>query len=397
MRRAAPIEVSTRQEVRPVAEHASSTDDVPPPLAGFTIAVAADRRRHPAVDLFEAQGARTVSVHAVQTLATPNAEAIRTANLACLAGPINEVVVASVFGLRAWLAVARQYGQFEAIVRQLEQARLLARDARVADELRDLGLTQIWSTAGAETEDLFHYLLAQPMVGRRVLAQIDSESERELCHALRSAGAHVVEVATTNPRAPRTVGILRRLCDLVIRRQVDAVALTSAAVTSNMLAQATSDGVLGDLLNAFVGDVVPACLGPLAAEPLSVLGVTGLITPVPLMKELAVTVANELPSRALVLAISGRQVELRGQAVVVDGTVVPMQPGPIAVLRALASRPGRVLSSSDIRALAPNWTAVDDHAVEMAISRLRRSLVGTRLDGVDLVQTVVRRGYRLSV
>jgi uroporphyrinogen-III synthase len=372
-------------------------DDGEPPLRGFAIAVASERRRHHLATKLESLGARVASVQAVQTMAQPDSDAVRSANVACLAGPVNEVVVASVFGLRAWLGVARHHGQSEGLVRQLEQARLLARDARVADELRELGLTQIWSTAGATTEDLFHYLLAQPMVGRRVLAQIDTESERELCQALRSAGAHVIEIAATVPRPPRTMDVLRRLCELVARRQIDAVAFTSGAATTNLLRQATTDGVLGEVLNAFVSDVVPACLGPLAAEPLSMLGVSPLIATAPLMNELAVVLASNLPSRALALTVGGYQIEVRGQAVVVNGTVLPVQPGPIAVLRALASRPGRVLSAAEIRAVVPTWAAVDDHAIEMAISRLRRSLAGTRLDGVELIQTVVRRGYRLAV
>jgi uroporphyrinogen-III synthase len=368
----------------------------PPPLAGYTVAVTSDRRRHKIASAFESMGARTVNIQAVQTMVQPNPEAVRAANIACLANPVNEVVVASVFGLRAWLAVTRHFGQFDQIVEQLVQARLLARDARVADALREVGLTQIWTTAGATTEDLFHYLLAQPMTGRRVVAQIDSESERELCQALRAAGAYVVEIATSTPKAPRTVDILRRLCDLVIRRQVDVVALTSAAATANLLQQATDDGVLGDVLNAFVADVVPACLGPLSASPLSVLGIAPLVAEKPLMNELVLTIADRLPGHALLFSAAGCQVELRGQALVIDGTVVPIQPGPIAVLRALARRPGWVLSSADIRGAVPSWEAVDDHAIEMAISRLRRSLAGTRLDGVDLIQTVMRRGYRLS-
>ena len=67
-----------------------------------------------------------------------------------------------------------------------------------------------------------------------------------------------------------------------------------------------------------------------------------------------------------------------------------------SVVRALARRPGWVLSSSDIRGAVPSWEAMDDHTIEMAISKLRRSLVGTGLDGVDLFRTVMRRGHRLS-
>ena len=201
---------------------------------------------------------------------------------------------------------------------------------------------------------------------------------------------------TAIPRSPRTVDIVRRLCELIVRRQIDAVALTSGAATSNLLQQATADGVLGDVLNALVADVVPACLGQLAAAPLSVLGVSPLVAPTPLMQDLVATIANELPGRALSFRVGGCDIEVRGQAVLVDGEVVAIQPGPIAVLRALASRPGRVLSAADIRTLVPSWAAVDDHAIEMAISRLRRALLGTRLDGAEVIQTVMRRGYRLS-
>ncbi len=52
---------------------------------------------------------------------------------------------------------------------------------------------------------------------------------------------------------------------------------------------------------------------------------------------------------------------------------------------------GRVLSCAEIRRATPSWAAVDDHAIEMAVSRLRRTLH----DG-QLIQTVMRRGYRLA-
>jgi uroporphyrinogen-III synthase len=83
--------------------------------------------------------------------------------------------------------------------------------------------------------------------------------------------------------------------------------------------------------------------------------------------------------------------EVRGQAVILNDELISVPPGPITVLRALARNPGRVLSCADIRRAAPNWADVDDHAIEMAVSRLRRTLN----DG-DLIQTVMKRGYRLA-
>jgi uroporphyrinogen-III synthase len=66
------------------------------------------------------------------------------------------------------------------------------------------------------------------------------------------------------------------------------------------------------------------------------------------------------------------------------------------VLRALAGSPGRVLSrpvlGGVLRRHSGRLDAVDLHAVETAIGRLR-----TALGTADLVETVVKRGYRLAV
>ena len=64
-----------------------------------------------------------------------------------------------------------------------------------------------------------------------------------------------------------------------------------------------------------------------------------------------------------------------------------VQPGPVAVLRALAGHHGRVQSDADIRHAALNWAGADDHATEMAVSGLRSALPVSYL-----IQTVVRRG-----
>ena len=369
----------------------------PGELAGFRVAVAGDRRRHELAELIEEYGARAVCVQAVRPVAQPDVAAVTAATVRCLAEPVHEVVVSSAFGLRTWLGIARRAGLADALVAQLAQARLLARDTRAADELRELGLSQIWSTATPTTEDLFRYLSAQPVIGRRVVAQLDNQSQRELCDALRTAGATVVEIGTARAERPNHLDILRRLSDLVIRRQVDAVALTSEAATRNLLWQAGTDDTLSELLNALVADVTPACLGPLTAAPLRAHGVAPLIAPAPMMRSLAGLLAAELPRRTLTLRAGGYPIEVRGQAIVVAGRLVPMQPGPVAVLRALAQRPGHVLSSAEIRALVPGWSTVDDHAIEMAVSRLRRTLAETGLDDLDIVHTVMKRGYRLAV
>ena len=82
--------------------------------------------------------------------------------------------------------------------------------------------------------------------------------------------------------------------------------------------------------------------------------------------------------------------ELRGQAALLDGRPLALSPAPLAMLRTLARRPGQVVDRRTLLAALPG--AADLHAVEVAVGRLR-----TGLGASGVVETVVKRGYRLAV
>jgi len=342
--------------------------------------------------MLESVGARTVSFQVFRTFAQPDEPALRAATESCLVKPSDEVVISSAVGLRAWLAAARRWHLADDLVSSFSQARLLARDPAAADSLRALGLTTIWSTAGASTEELLRYLLAQSLRGRRIVVQTRDPALHDVCSALRRGGAEVVEVPTFWSTRPLHYDFVRRLTDLVVRQQVDAVVFIAQEATAHVLDHATAEGTLNDLLNALRTDVVCAALSPLTARRLDEAGVAPMSGDAPFIEELADVVLRALPSQSLRLAPHGRELEIRGHAIVLDGRFIVIQPGPLAVLRVLARRAGRLVSMADLRADVPGWHDMDDHAIEMAISRLRRAL-----DGTDLVQTVMRRGYRLSL
>ena len=361
------------------------------PLAGYTVAVASDRRRHPLAALLEAAGARTVGVQAVRAYSAADDPSVRAATRAALSAPIDELVVASDFGFRAWLRVARKWDLADPLTGAIGTARLLASNPRAADALREVGLHEIWSTAAGSTEELVRYLLAQPLKGRRIVVQSDGMSVAELCHAMRVAGAEVVEVCTYQSAPPAHADLLRRLGDQIVNRQVDAVAFTGAAAIGHLLAQAAADHRRDDVLNALADEVSALCPGELTAAPLRAAGVPAVTADHPYLEQVVAVACGTVPEKAVRLAGTRYRMEVRGQAVVLNDELIPVPPGPIAVLRVLARNPGRVLSCAEIRRAAPNWSAVDDHAIEMAVSRLRRTLQ----DG-NLVQTVMRRGYRLA-
>ena len=81
-------------------------------------------------------------------------------------------------------------------------------------------------------------------------------------------------------------------------------------------------------------------------------------------------------------------VEVRGRSVAVGGRSVLLGPSALALFKALTASDG-VVSRPDLVAALPEQ--LDDHALEVAMSRLRRAL-----DVPGLITTVVKRGYRFN-
>lgn len=69
---------------------------------------------------------------------------------------------------------------------------------------------------------------------------------------------------------------------------------------------------------------------------------------------------------------------------------IRLAPGPLALMRVLVKAQGAVLSRYHLLTVLPHCGS--EHALEMWVSRLRRSLPDP-----EMVKTVVKRGYRLAV
>ncbi|MER7277833.1 uroporphyrinogen-III synthase [Dactylosporangium sp. NPDC000244] len=358
-------------------------------LRGFTIAVVGHRRRHRVADLLERHGARIVSVQGVRAVPQPDAAVLRRATAACLHTPPDDVVFSSAAGARAWLRAAPDPDR---LLKILRAARLLAADARTADALRAAGLRDVLSTETGTADGVYRHVLAARAGGRRFAVQLDTPDQAEHCRRLRMSGADVVEVPTYVTAPPNDVVGVRRIVELMGRRQVDAVAWLDPVAAGHILRFADAHGRL-PAVAAQLGVHIPVvCRGRLGAAVLHRHGVEATIAPMPFDEETAAVLARSVLDRAVHATVGGRALEVRGHAALLDGALYPIQQSPVEVLRLLAAEPGKVLSSADIRRRLPSPADVDDHAIEMAVSRLRRSL-----PDVGLVQTVIKRGYRLAV
>jgi uroporphyrinogen-III synthase len=355
-------------------------------LSGYTIGVTADRRRDELANLLESRGARVVIAPALRIVPIADDAELRAATRACLASPPDIVLVNTGIGMRGWLEAADGWGLADPLRAVLSRAYLIARGPKARAAIRSAGLQDQWSPEGESYDEVVDHLTTRGITGLTVALQLHGESQPEYTEALEAAGARVIEVPVYRWAPPTDSAPLHRLVDLIANRLVDAVTFTAAPAVGALLRAAGPD--CDALLEALKTDVLAACVGPVTAAPLLRYDVPVAAPSRARLSALVRTIVDELPKRAVSLEVAGHSLTLRGHAAIVDGELRPLAPAPMAVLRALAATPGRVLSRAALLKALPR--GADEHAVEMAVARLRAGL-----GAAGVIQTVVKRGYRL--
>ncbi|MEW2358512.1 uroporphyrinogen-III synthase [Spirillospora sp. NPDC029432] len=375
------------------------------PLAGFAIGVTAARRHEELATLLERRGARVVNAPAIRLVPLSDDAELLAATAECIDRPLDHAVVTTGIGFRAWLETADGWGLRDALIAKLGGVGILARGPKARGAIRQAGLQELWSPASESCAEVLKYLLEKDLSGRRVAVQLYGEELPEFTGALRAAGAEVIEIPVYRWSRTEDSTPLRRLVGQAVAGTVDAIAFTSSPAVAATLAVAAEDGLEEALLEALRVNVVAACVGPVTAQPLVERGVPTIQPERARIGALVRALVSDLPSRrSRLLRVRGVSLELRGHAVVLDGQLRPIAPAPMAILRALARRPGHVVSRAELCGVLPSrliggaapWARegrpqADEHAVEMAVARLRRGLGRS-----GIVETVVKRGYRLA-
>ncbi|WP_245177394.1 uroporphyrinogen-III synthase [Geodermatophilus sp. DF01-2] len=360
----------------------------PSPLVGYTVAVTAARRREELGTLLERRGARVVYAPAIRIVPLADDAELVAATRAVLAQPVDLVVATTGVGFRGWLEAADAWGL--PLVHHLRDSRVLARGPKARGAIRGGGLVDAWSPASESSAEVLEHLLSGaegPLAGRRIAVQLHGDPLPDFVEALRGAGAEVLPVPVYRWVLPEDVAPVRRLVATIVARGVDAVTFTSAPAAASLLAVAEELGRRDELVAALRDGVLPVAVGPVTAAPLTAAGVPSVQPERARLGALAREVVARLPERDPVLQVGEHEVQVRGHAVLLDGRPVELASGPMAVLRALAARPGTVLSRPELVRVLPGGG--DGHAVEMAVTRLRAAL------GAPLVETLANCGYRL--
>ncbi|MFI8875836.1 uroporphyrinogen-III synthase [Streptomyces sp. NPDC055243] len=361
------------------------------PLAGFTVGVTAARRADELGALLQRRGATVLHAPALRIVPLADDSELLSATKELIDHAPDIVVATTAIGFRGWIEAADGWGFGEALLHCLRGVELLARGPKVKGAIRAAGLTEKWSPASESMAEVLDRLLEEGVEGKRVALQLHGEPLPGFIESLRAGGADVVGVPVYRWMPPEDLAPVDRLLDATVARAVDALTFTSAPAAASFLARAEDRGMSIELFAALQHDVLSACVGPVTALPLQARGVETVQPERFRLGPLVQTLCQELPSRARTLPIAGHRVEIRGHAVLVDDELRPVPPAGMSLLRALARRPGWVVSRAELLRALPG-SGRDEHAVETAMARLR-----TALGAPKLVQTVVKRGYRLAL
>ncbi|MER5381515.1 uroporphyrinogen-III synthase [Streptomyces sp. NPDC002688] len=361
------------------------------PLSGFTVGVTAARRADELGALLQRRGATVVHAPALRIVPLADDSELLDATKELVANAPDVVVATTAIGFRGWVEAADGWGLGEELLARLRGVELLARGPKVKGAIRAQGLTEEWSPSSESMAEVLDRLLDEGVDGRRVAVQLHGEPLPGFVESLRVAGAEVIPVPVYRWMPPEDIGPVDRLLDAALTRGLDALTFTSAPAAASLLSRAEDRGLHAELLAALHHDVLPACVGPVTALPLQAHGIDTVQPERFRLGPLVQVLCQELPGRARTLPVAGHRVEIRGHAVLVDGALRPVPPAGMSLLRALARRPGWVVARAELLRALPG-AGRDEHAVETAMARLR-----TALGAPKLIQTVVKRGYRLAL
>lgn len=359
-------------------------------LAGFAVVLTSDRRSEELVAAFGRRGATVLHAPTLRIIPlAEDAELVR-ATQRVIAEPPDDVIVTTAIGFRGWMEGADAAGLAPQLSAVLGRARLLARGPKARGAIRAAGLVEAWAATSETTSEAVQKLLAEGVAGRRIALQLHGLTDARLVADLVDAGAEVQQVPVYRWGPSPDPAAVQRAIDATCQRAVDAVVFTSAPGSQAFLDAARAGGQLDDVIDALREDVVAAGVGNITAGPLTDLGVDVLLPDRFRLGALVRSVTDHLSgSRVIVRQTPGGRLELRGRTAILEGRPLTLSPAPLAMLRAMARRPGQVVDRATLLAALPG--ATDLHAVEVAVGRLR---AGLGCGGV--VETVVKRGYRLA-
>ncbi|WP_424465124.1 uroporphyrinogen-III synthase [Pseudoclavibacter helvolus] len=380
-------------------------------LAGVVVVVTSDRRSGELATALERRGAIIRHSPSLSMTAVEDDAELLDATKRVIATPPDIVVATTGVGFRGWIDAADAHGLAEELLAVLARARIVARGPKARGAIQAAGLNADWVAESETSAELAQFLLAEGVEGARIALQHHGSGADGLDEEFAAAGADVESLIVYKWGPPADPALLARWAHKAADGEADAIVFTSAPGVSAWLDSFAPQGAAAarpgqdadgeeaqddafERLKARSrdGSLVTVAVGPITAAPLRAVGIEPVV---PKRGRLGALIRELIEYYA---QRSGEGIEteagrlfLRSSCAVIGDDVVELSPGALRVLRLLAANPGGVVSREQILSRLPG-NPTTNHAADVAVARLRESF-GDRA----IVQTVVKRGYRLRI
>jgi uroporphyrinogen-III synthase len=361
-------------------------------MAGCVVLITADRRSAELASALKRRGATVRHAPAMGIVPHQHDEQLLLDTKRLLAEPPDTVIVTTGIGFRGWVEAADAAGIADELVSVLAASRIVARGPKARGAIQAAGLQADWVAESETSAEIADLLLGEGVAGQRIAVQHHGAGADGLDTGLAAAGAAVQSLVVYRWGPPPDPEALRSSVRQAAAGEIDAVAFTSAPGAQAWLEAADAAGVGPEVVRRFVdGGMVAAAVGPVTAQPLRARGISPLVPERGRLGALVRTLVGHYEEAATtaVATVAGA-LQVRSTVALLDGRVLPLSPSGLEVLRMLAQAKGEVVTRGQVLAALPG-ESLDPHAAEVAIARLRDAAGDRRL-----VQTVVKRGYRLA-
>jgi uroporphyrinogen-III synthase len=358
-------------------------------LRGFRIGVTSDRRSADLIAALERRGAQVLHAPALTIMPNDQDDWLIDETRKLIAARPEVVLVTTGYGMRRWLEVADAAGLGGELTAALEAARIFARGPKAHGAVRAAGLLDAQTSDLDTTASLVDAVIAAELCGRRVAVQLHGYTDEIALTRLGEISDCVLTVTPYRWVQPNPPDRLTRLIRAACQRQLEALTFTSAPAAAATLEAAEAMGVRREFVQAHAEYVASAAVGPVTAEPLREAGIDPLVPDRYRLGALVRLVTEELTQRHVQrFSRDGVIIELRGHQVSVNDRRITLGPSSLALFVALAAS-NSVLSRQELITCLPDTS--DEHALHMAMSRLRRAL-----EVPGLITTIMKRGYRFN-
>ncbi|MBF4462934.1 MULTISPECIES: uroporphyrinogen-III synthase [unclassified Rathayibacter] len=361
----------------------------PDQLDGFRIGVTSDRRSEDLIAAFERRGADVTHAPTIRMRGVDTEGVLEDETRAIVAARPDVLLATTSYGLRRWLEAADAAGLGDGLTAALSSSRILVRGPKARGAVRAAGLDDHGMSERETTTSLVDLALREGVDGSTIAVQLHGFTDPAQLRRLSDAGATVLTVAPYRWTLHEDTARVLRLIEAICGGGIDAVTFTSAPAVEALFTVAEGAGRLDDVQAAFRETVVAAAVGPVTAAPLVEAQILPIVPDRFRMGALIRLLCEHLEQSAPRIETAFGLLELRGRHVVLGSERMPLTPVALALFRTLVAAEGATVARHVLAASAPE--ALDDHAVDVAISRLRQALPEPRL-----VATVIKRGYRLA-